>query len=57
MWSWSRGGMGGVGHLPEAGGTQQQACVNLDALAFCSSVAEEFAEERRQAQRTRSVER
>lgn len=41
MWSWSRGGMGGVGHLPEAGGSLAQASVNLAALAYCNQIAAE----------------
>jgi hypothetical protein len=57
MWQWSRGGMGSVGHLPEAGGSQQQSCLNLAALSFCNHVSWELSEEDREMRELRSEQK
>lgn len=44
--AWRRGGMGGgVGHLPESGGTCEQAAVMLDALAHMNAVYAQLEDE------------
>lgn len=42
LWMLYRGGGFGAGHLPQAGGTGDQAALMLDAFALMSGVAAEF---------------
>lgn len=37
FWRWSRDGMGGRAHLPDAGGLNDQAVVNLEILDACDA--------------------
>lgn len=39
------GGFGGVGHLPEAGGSCDQALLNLEALAIMNAAKAEFEDQ------------
>jgi hypothetical protein len=48
LWGQYRGGgLGGVGHLPEAGGTGDQAAIMLDAFALMSEAVRPFEEKDR----------
>lgn len=39
VWEWSRGGIGGRGYLPEAGGYLDQAARNMDIIAVGNATA------------------
>lgn len=45
LWRQYQGGMGGVGHLPEGGGTMDQSPVVLDAFAAMSAAEAELKPE------------
>ena len=48
FWSaWRTGGMGGPGHLPEAGGFGDQAAIMMDALRVMDAAEARLAEDER----------
>lgn len=42
LWDLYRSGMGGAGHLPDTGGTAEQACWLLEAFAIMDGMAHEL---------------
>ena len=52
LWSMWRSGMGGVGHLPDAGGSLDQAAIMIDAFRAMDA-AYDVLEEQKKARQPR----